>query len=189
MTVSAIVAAAENGVIGRAGKLPWHLPADLKRFKALTLGHAIIMGRRTYESIGRPLPGRTSIVLTRRADYAPEGILTAGSLDEALVLARVQQEVAAPVAGARGTPEAFIIGGAAVFAEALPECDRVYLTLVRAEVEGDAVFPLSRLDAFVLAEEADHPADARHAVAFTFRTYLRAGSGPSPPARDAAPPP
>lgn len=178
MTVSAIVAAAENGVIGRDGDLPWRLPDDLKRFKALTMGHPIIMGRKTYASIGRPLPGRTSIVLTRNRDFTPDGVITAASLDQALNLARVRETLSRPAAGEAGTgpagpPQAFVIGGAAVFAEALPRCHRVYLTLVHAAVEGDAVFPLDALDAFSLDAETAHPADDRHAYAFTFRTYVR----------------
>jgi dihydrofolate reductase len=121
--------------------------------------------------------------LTRDAAYAPPGVITARSLDQALALARVREAVSRPVAETLGKEaataapaEAFIIGGAAVFAEALPRCHRVYLTLVHAEVEGDARFPLDRLDAFALEAEEAHPADDRHAYAFTFRTYLRNGS-------------
>src|SRR5262252_9100268 len=115
--LSLIVAMAGNRVIGRDGQLPWRLPADQRRFKALTMGHHIIMGRKTWESIGRPLPGRTSVVVTRNAQYAAPGALLAASLPEALALAQHD-------------PEPFVIGGAEIFREALPFSNRVYLTEV-----------------------------------------------------------
>ncbi|MDQ7054475.1 MAG: type 3 dihydrofolate reductase [candidate division KSB1 bacterium] len=126
--LSIIVAIARNRVIGRGNRLPWHLPADLRHFKQTTMGHPIIMGRKTYESIGRPLPGRQNIVITRNRDYYAEGCLVVHSLQEALAAVPDAEEV-------------FIIGGASLYREALPLADRIYLTLVDAEVEGDTVFP------------------------------------------------
>lgn len=161
MTLTCIVAVSENGVIGRAGDLPWHLPEDLKRFKRLTLGHTIIMGRKTWVSIGRVLPGRRSVVLTRTAGFAPEGATVVGSLDEALAF---------------GEDEVFVIGGASLFAEALPRADCIHLTRVHARIEGDTFFPEEALVGFDLVEEEHHPADARHAHAFSFQTYRRRGS-------------
>ncbi len=126
--LSLIVAVARNGVIGKDNRLPWHIPEDLKRFRALTMGHHIIMGRRTWESIGRPLPGRTSVVITRDADYTASGAQVVHSLTEA-------------VAGCAGDAEAFVIGGAEIYREALPHADRVYLTEVMADYPGDVSFP------------------------------------------------
>lgn len=130
MRVSLIAAVADNGVIGRDNDLPWHLPADLKRFKRTTLGHHLLMGRKTWESIGRALPGRTTVVISRGRPELPEGVLVAASLDEALDMAR-----------ADGDDEAFVTGGADIFRVALPRADRFYLTRVRADVEGDRYFP------------------------------------------------
>lgn len=132
MRISLIVAVASNSVIGSNNTLPWHLSDDLKRFKALTMGHPIIMGRKTFDSIGRALPGRTSIVITRRHD-APlaDGVLRATSFDEAIALART----------APGSDEAFVIGGGEVYALALPHAHHLHLTRVHAEVTGDTLFP------------------------------------------------
>src|SRR5687767_13665497 len=132
MRVSIIAAVAENGVIGRDGTLPWHLSADLRRFKQLTMGHTIIMGRRTWESIARPLTGRRMIVVSRRHDYQVdiEGVLLAANLDDAL-----------DRAVAHGKEETFIIGGAELYQDALRRADRLYLTRVGANVAGDTYFP------------------------------------------------
>ena len=129
MPVTLLAAVARNGVIGVDGGLPWHLPDELALFKELTLGHVLVMGRRTFESVGRPLPGRTTIVVTRRPDWEAEGVLRAGSVGEALALAR---EVDA---------EVFVVGGAQVYAAALPAADRLALTFVDADPEGDTRFP------------------------------------------------
>lgn len=130
--VSLLVAVARNGVIGRNNDLPWHLPEDLKRFKALTLGYPVVMGRRTYESIiertGSPLPGRDNIVVTRRTGYAAPGCRVVHSLEAAL-------------AGASGAKKIFVIGGADIFALALPLANRLDVTEIDADVEGDVVFP------------------------------------------------
>jgi dihydrofolate reductase len=126
--LSLIVAVARNGVIGRDNRLPWHIPEDLKRFRARTMGHHIIMGRRTWESIGRPLPGRTSVVVTRDRDYSAPGAKVVHSLAEA-------------VAACAGDDEAFVIGGAEIYREALLHADRLYLTEVLADYPGDVSFP------------------------------------------------
>jgi dihydrofolate reductase len=126
--ISLLVAIARNGVIGRDNALPWHLPEDLKRFKALTLGHPVIMGRKNYESIGKPLPGRENIVVTRSAQYAAPGCRVARSLEAAL-------------SSAAGTDEIFVIGGAEIFTLALPLAHRLQVTEIHADVVGDVVFP------------------------------------------------
>jgi len=129
--LSLVVAAARNNVIGKGNALPWSLPADLKHFREVTSGHAVIMGRKTFESIGRPLPNRRNIVITRQPGYAPEGVEAAGSLEAAVALAMADSP----------EREAFVIGGGEIFRQALPIADRIYLTRVEADVEGDAFFP------------------------------------------------
>ena len=131
MTVTLVAAIARNGVIGADGGIPWHLPDDQRRFKELTIGHVLVMGRVTYESIGRPLPGRTTVVVTRSAGWGAgdDGVLVAPSVTEALALAATVDE------------EVFVVGGTRVYEEALPVADRLELTWVDAEPEGDAWFP------------------------------------------------
>ena len=136
MIVAFVVAVAENGVIGRNGQLPWRMPTDLKRFRQLTLGKPVVMGRKTYESIGKPLDGRDNIVVTRQKDFAPPGIHVVDTVAGAVALGRA-------LASKRGMHEVAIIGGAEVFRAALPLTQRVYLTLVHGQPEGDIV-----LDAF-----------------------------------------
>jgi dihydrofolate reductase len=164
MRLSIIAAVAENGVIGRDGKLPWHLSADLRRFKRLTMGHTIIMGRRTWESIGRPLPGRRMIVISRQPDYQVDvqGVEVAASLHEALNRAV-----------AEGDDEAFIIGGGALYKEALPRADRLYYTLVRAHVPGDAYFPDIEWSQWRLVESCESPAGEEIHFSSTFKIYDR----------------
>lgn len=164
MLVSIVAAVARNGVIGREGRLPWHLPDDLRRFRRLTTGHHVVMGRRTWESIGRALPGRTNVVLSRSPSWQPG--------DPAVVVAR-DLEGALAVARAAGDGEAFVIGGADVYAAALASADRLHLTRVAADVEGDVRFP--RIDAgdWVETEREEHPADERHAHPFAFVTLAR----------------
>jgi dihydrofolate reductase len=169
MKLSLLVAIAENGIIGRDGDLPWHLAADLRRFQRLTMGHAILMGRKTWESIGRALPGRTSIVITRQADYGPgdEQMLVAHSLDEALKLASqadCEQD------------HLFIIGGAAIYEVTLPRTDRLYLTRVHASVEGDVSFPPIDWSQWKLREQSHHTADPLNDFPYTFEMYERAKS-------------
>lgn len=130
MLISAIVAVSSNNVIGRDGHLPWHLSLDLKRFKALTTGHSIILGRKNYDDIGRPLPNRTNYVLTRNAEFVAPGCVVCGDLQQAL-----------DAASAEGETECFIIGGAAVYREAMPLVKKLYFTKVLADVDGDVFFP------------------------------------------------
>jgi dihydrofolate reductase len=160
MLLSLIVAVARNGVIGRDNHLPWRLPEDLKHFKARTLTKPVLMGRRTFESIGRPLPGRTNLVLTRDLTFQAAGVLGVHSLEQALK--------AVPNA-----PELIVIGGAIVYGEALPFAQRIYLTRVNADVTGDAYFPALDAGEWRLTQRAAHPADDRHAHAFTFETLER----------------
>lgn len=160
MRLSAIVAMASNRVIGTHNQLPWRLPADLARFKRLTLGHTLVMGRKTYESIGRPLPGRTTIVVTRQWDYAPPGVKVAHSVDEALALAQ-------------GDDEVFIAGGAELYAQTMDRLDRLYLTLIERELPGDTFFPEVDLSTWRLLEQEHHPASTPDALPFTFLTYER----------------
>lgn len=161
--ISIIVAVAQNGVIGAGNRLPWHLPDDLKRFKALSMAKPIVMGRRTFDSIGKPLPGRTNIVVSRQPGLAIEGTIVTPSLDAALV-----------AAGA--VPEVVVIGGAEIFRQVLPRTEVIHLTRVHARVAGDVVFP--ELDPGKWRETAleHHAADERHQYAFTIVTLERVAS-------------
>ena len=134
MKISLVWAMAQNRVIGRNNSLPWYLPEDLKYFKRITLGKPVIMGRKTYESIGKPLPGRTNIVVSRNAGFSAEGVKTVTSLDEA-------KQLCESIAEIDGINEAMVIGGAEIYTLALPMADRLYLTEVHADVEGDTTFP------------------------------------------------
>ena len=134
MKISFVVAVAENGVIGREGGMPWHLPSDLKRFRQLTMGKPIIMGRKTYDSIGRPLPGRDNIVITRSLTFAPEGVFVVRSTEAALRLAAAR-------AVERNADEIAVIGGSAIFREMLPMAHRIYFTRIHASPPGDVYFP------------------------------------------------
>ena len=141
--ISITVAVARNNVIGGQNNLLWHLPADLKRFKELTSGHAVIMGRKTFESIGHPLPNRRNIVVTRDAAYAKEGIETVHSLEAALDM--VIGPASASATAGEGRQEVFVIGGGEIFRQALPLAGRIYLTKVDADFEGDVFFPVCQL--------------------------------------------
>jgi dihydrofolate reductase len=160
MIVSLLAAMAENRVIGRNGGLPWHLPDDLKRFKRLTLDHTVVMGRKTFDEIKRPLANRRNVVVTRSSEWSAPGVTVVPNLAEALALGATEDEV-------------FVIGGGEIFQLALPRADRLYLTVVHAEVEGDTWFPRFDEAAWVLEEDVYHPADERHAYPFSFRTYRR----------------
>ena len=129
-----VVAMAENGVIGSGGRLPWRLPSDMKRFRRLTWGKPVVMGRRTFQSIGKPLEGRDNIVISRQSDFAPEGVSVAHRLDEALALAE-------RFAAARDGADIAVIGGGRVYRAVLPRADRIEMTIVHAEIEGDTTFP------------------------------------------------
>jgi dihydrofolate reductase len=152
--IAIVVAAAENGVIGRGGALPWRMPADLRAFRRLTLGKPVVMGRRTFAAIGRPLDGRDNIVVTRDTTFSAAGVAVAHSVDEALELAR-------QAALARGASEIAIIGGADVYRQALARADRVYLTRIHAAVDGDARFPDPDPATWSVAETTDLVTDAR----------------------------
>ncbi len=166
MVVSLIVAVSENGVIGRAGGLPWRLSADLKHFKKTTMGHHLIIGRRTWDEVGKPLPGRTMVVVTRSRRFAPAGVRVAHSLKEALDLDR-------------NDDEPFIGGGAHIYRMALENdlVDRLYITRVHAEVEGDTVFPEVDLDDWDLVSEEHHQEDERNEHPYSFLVYERRSVG------------
>ena len=134
MEISLVVAVARNNVIGRDGGLPWRLSTDLKRFKALTMGKPVVMGRVCYDSIGRPLPNRVNIVVTRNRDFAPEGVIVVHSLEEALLRAEAE-------ARNRGVDEIAVIGGGVVYREAMDRATILHVTHIEAEIEGDTVFP------------------------------------------------
>jgi dihydrofolate reductase len=155
-----VVAVADNGVIGRGGALPWHLPDDLKFFKAVTMGKPLLMGRRTFESIGRPLPGRRNLVLTRGASGFPAGVEAVASIDAALALIPA-------------TPELCVIGGAALFAQTLPVAQRLYLTEVHGAVTGDVHFPPWNRAEWRETQRSEHLADERHLYAMSFVTLER----------------
>lgn len=158
--VSLIAALAENRVIGRNNALPWHLPADLKRFRRLTTGHPVILGRKNYESIGRPLPGRTNIVVTRDHSYRAPGCVVVDSLDAAFA-----------AAGAAG--EIFVIGGAEIYAQTIARAGRLYLTWVHAPVAGDTYFPSFDPRGWTEIERERHEPDATHAYPYSFVIYDR----------------
>ena len=162
MIISLIVAAAENNVIGRQNDLPWRLSADLQRFKRLTMGHAVVMGRKTYESIGRPLPGRRMIVITRQADYQADGAEVVGDMQAAVDLAAGQ-----------GETELFVIGGAEIFSHFLRLADRLYWTSVHASVDGDVRFPAFDRCEWRLVESTRHEADAKNEHPYSFELYER----------------
>jgi dihydrofolate reductase len=159
--LSLVVAASENDVIGRDNALPWHLPADLKHFKAVTMGKPIVMGRKTWESIGRPLPGRLNIVISRNRALSIPGVEVVGSFDEAL-------------ARAGDAPEVAVIGGAELFRAALPLASRIYFTRVHGTVPGETKFPALDPSQWREVDRAHHPADEKHAYAMTFTTLERA---------------
>jgi dihydrofolate reductase len=162
MIISAIAAVSRNGVIGKKNRLPWHLPADMRFFKQTTLGHPVIMGRKTYVSFGKALPGRTNIVITRQLDYAlPDGLVT-HSLEEAI-----------HAASQSNPSEIFILGGAQIYRESLPWLDRVYKTLIEGEFEGDAFFPELDPDRWTLTTADFHEADEKNKYAYTFQTWER----------------
>jgi dihydrofolate reductase len=158
--ISVIAALARNRVIGIENRLPWRLPEDLAHFKALTLGHPILMGRKTFESLGRPLPGRTNIVITRNPDYRPEGCQVAASIPAAIALCKDADEV-------------FFIGGAELYAQAIPLADRLYLTEVDIEAEGDAWFPNYERSAFTEISRESHTGEKGDRVGFDFVVYQR----------------
>jgi dihydrofolate reductase len=159
--IAFVVARDRNGVIGKDGRLPWRLPDDMRHVREITVGKPLIMGRRTFDSIGRPLPDRVSIVLTRDPEFRCEGCLVARTPDEALALAG-------------DVPEVIVFGGAGVFKDFLPRADRIYLTEVDTEAEGDTFFPALDPREWREVERRTHPADARHPFGFAFVVLERA---------------
>ncbi len=159
-TITLIVAVADNGVIGRDNTLPWHLPDDLKRFKRLTMGKPIVMGRKTFDSIGKPLPGRQNIVVTRDTNYRRDGVTVVHDADAAL-----------RAAGA--VPEIMVIGGAELFRTLLPRAGRLHLTRVHGNIDGDVVWPALDERAWRVVERESHSADERHAWPMTFEVWER----------------
>lgn len=162
MKLSVIVAAAENLAIGKDNKLIWHLPADLKFFKNTTMGHHAIMGRKTYESIGKPLPGRTFIIVTRNKDYKVEGCIVVHSLKEAMDKARNNNET-----------EAFVIGGAELINESLEFADKIYLTEVKESFEGDVFLKPIDKTKWKEVKREDHQADEKHKYDYSFVELVR----------------
>ncbi len=159
--ISLIVAMARNRVIGRNNQLPWHLPEDLKRFKQITMGHPILMGRKTYESIGRPLPGRENVVVSRNPHYHPEGVVVEPNLIEALEKRKNE-------------PEIFIIGGSQLFAEGALIAERIYLTLIERDVEGDVFFPEINWDNdYIALEKTEVLISPKENIPYSFATLQK----------------
>ncbi|MDA0658921.1 MAG: dihydrofolate reductase [Planctomycetota bacterium] len=162
--VTLIVAMTQDRLIGCSGMLPWHLPSDLRRFRDLTMGHALLMGRKTFESIGRCLPGRTSIVVTRQSNFDGKGALLASSWEEALRLVP---------SGLR----AFVIGGAEIYHQSLPDVTRMYITFVDGSFDGDTFFPPIAWEEWLLLREEIYPADAKNQHATRFAEFVRRTDG------------
>jgi len=160
MIVSAVVAIAENNAIGKDNELLWYLPTDLKHFKSITKGHTIVMGRKTFDSIGKPLPHRRNIVITRAKALEIEGAEVVNTIAQALELCSDEEEV-------------FIVGGAEIYKLAMPATDRIYLTTVHRSFEGDAYFPEINMDLWKVTAEEKHEADEKNNIAFTFSTLER----------------
>jgi dihydrofolate reductase len=160
MLLSIIVAVSENGVIGAGNRLPWRLSGDLKRVKAITMGHHLIMGRKTYESIGRPLPGRTTVIISRSRDLTVPGCIVVGSLDKA-------------IEASQSDSEAFVFGGGEIFRAALPVTDRIYFTRVHCRVEGDTHFPDPDPSLWKVIREEEFPADEKNEFPCTFTVFER----------------
>jgi dihydrofolate reductase len=155
-----IVAMADNRAIGKGNELLWHLPDDFKHFKAITMAKPILMGRKTYQSIGRPLPGRKNIVVTRDAAFTADGVLVVNSIDAALDAAKDDAEV-------------MVIGGASFYQQMLPLADRLYVTRVHHRFDADTFFPEIDADQWRLVEQTEHAADERHAFSFSFIEYQK----------------
>jgi len=164
MTLSIIVAISKNNIIGKDNGMPWHLPADLKYFRQVTTGHHIIMGRKTFESIGggKPLPNRVSIIVTHQRDYRAEGCIVAHSLHEAIAKTDEQDEV-------------FVIGGKQLYEQALPLADTLYITRIHQSIEGDTAFPIYNQQDWILSRNVDYSADEKNAYNLSFQVFEREG--------------
>jgi dihydrofolate reductase len=161
MTLSLIVAAADNGVIGKDGKMPWRLPAESAYFKATTLGHPVIPGRKNFEAMGRPLPERLNVVITRQDYQVPDGAVVAHSFEEALALPQVKQ-----------ADEVFVIGGQQIYEQAMPLADKLYFTQIDAKIDGDTFFNYNPNE-WKLVWSEKHPADQQNEYAFELRQLVR----------------
>ncbi|HLA55432.1 MAG TPA: dihydrofolate reductase [Flavobacterium sp.] len=155
-----IAAIAENNALGKDNQLPWHLPDDFKRFKAVTSGHHIIMGRKTFESFPKPLPNRTHVIITRQKDYAPEGCIVVDSLEKAIAACPKNQDI-------------FIIGGGEIFKLAIPIADKLDITKVHTTLDADTFFPEINPSEWQLSGSEFHKKDNKHQYDFTFETYMR----------------
>jgi dihydrofolate reductase len=162
-----LAAVADNGVIGRGNALPFRQSSDLNRFKSITMGKPVLMGRKTYLSIGKPLPGRTNIVVSRDPDFAPEGVVVARSIDAALHAARDDAQ-------RRDVDEIVVIGGTDIFLQTMPLADRMEITHVHARPEGDTYFPPIDATQWHVNSRTDQPAGPRDEAAFSYVTYTRA---------------
>lgn len=160
MTISLVVAAAKNDTIGKNGALPWHLPNDMKHFKNVTWAMPVIMGRKTFETLGKPLKGRKNIVISRQKNFRPEGIVVVNNFEDALFVARETD-----------AKEVMVIGGGEIYKMAFPQARRVYLTRVEAEPEGDTFFPQLKPEDWKLVSQKDHPADEKNIYAHSFQVW------------------
>ncbi len=171
--VALIVAVAENGVIGRDGKMPWRIPSEMKHFRRITMGKPLIMGRKTFASLEKPLEGRDDIVLTRNRDHAPKGTIAVESVEQAL-------KVASDCALARSADEIMVIGGAEIYALLLPHAQRLYLTRIHADLEGDIYFPEIDLCGWVECERSYHPRETGDEYDYTVSVLERRDGTPAP---------
>ena len=162
MTISLIVAATENNAIGKNNQLLWHLPNDLKFFKNTTWGMPVIMGRKTFESVNKPLPGRFNIVITRQTGWKADGVIVAADLQEAL-----------QKAAETNCNEAFVIGGGEIYKQAMEIADKIYLTRVHAEIDGDTFFPAIDEHAWLLTRKEEFTANEKHAFGYSFQTWMK----------------
>jgi dihydrofolate reductase len=162
MTLSAITAVSQNNVIGLHNDLPWHLPADMRFFKSTTMGHVVVLGRKSYEAFGKAYPGRTNIVITRQQNYALPDAIVVHSLEEAIRKAKTieQQEI-------------FILGGAQIFRQSMPLIDRIYLTRIYHDFEGDAFFPTMNTKEWKLVKDEKHEPDEKNKYRYAFQTWER----------------
>jgi dihydrofolate reductase len=166
MILSFVVAASDNNVIGNNNELPWHLPNDLKFFKNTTWAMPVIMGRKTFESFGKPLSGRTNIVITTQKDWTTDGVIVANDLDSAI-----------KAGAATDAKELFIIGGGKIYRDTFHQVDKIYITRVHAELEGDTFFPQINPDAWTLVSNLDFNPDEKHKYAYSFQLWKRSESG------------
>ena len=162
MIISLVVAAAENNAIGKDNQLLWHLPNDLKFFKNITWGMVVVMGRKTFEAVNKPLPGRINIVITRQPGWTAEGAITANDLTEALEKAK-----------ATNCKEIFIIGGGEIYKQSMAIADKIYITRVHAAIEGDTFFPVIEESKWTLISNEDFETDAKHAYAYSFQVWKK----------------